>query len=160
MRISDWSSDVCSSDLQAIMRGGALSIFGDFLFSDTTQYGNSLLGTVAGPVAGLAEDVAALTLGNIHQAARGEDTHVGAELVRFTRSNMPLANLWYTMAATDHLVFHQFQAFFSPGYLQRMRTRARNEFDQEFWWEPGERLPRSEERRVGNKCGRQVRARW
>src|SRR3546814_7154331 len=102
VRISDWSSDVCSSDLlsaptlqgraaylsalmasttvlgmaalqtqqvvsgkdprdmtdsrtwiQAIMRGGALSIFGDFLFSDTTQYGNSLLGTVAGPVAGL-----------------------------------------------------------------------------------------------------------
>src|SRR3546814_4572391 len=46
--------------IQAIMRGGALSIFGDFLFSDTTQYGNSLLGTVAGPVAGLAEDVAAL----------------------------------------------------------------------------------------------------
>src|SRR3546814_7879134 len=118
MRISDWSSDVCSSDLQAIMRGGALSIFGDFLFSDTTQYGNSLLGTVAGPVAGLAEDVAALTLGNIHQAARGEDTHVGAELVRFTRSNMPLANLWYTKAATDHLVFHQFQEFFSPGYLR------------------------------------------
>src|SRR3546814_450424 len=127
--------------IQAILRGGALSIFGDFLFSDTTQYGNSLLGTVAGPVAGLAEDVAALTLGNIHQAARGEDTHVGAELVRFTRSNMPLANLWYTKAATDHLVFHQFQEFFSPGYLKRMRTRARNEFDQEFWWEPGERVP-------------------
>src|SRR3546814_4007105 len=141
MRISDWSSDVCSSDLQAIMRGGALSIFGDFLFSDTTQYGNSLLGTVAGPVAGLAEDVAALTLGNIHQAARGEDTHVGAELVRFTRSNMPLANLWYTKAATDHLVFHQLQEYFSPGYLKPMRTRARNEFDQEFWWEPGERVP-------------------
>src|SRR3546814_18641491 len=48
--------------------------------------------------------ISALTLGNIHQAARGEDTHVGAELVRFTRSNMPLANLWYTKAATDHLV--------------------------------------------------------
>src|SRR3546814_5516171 len=54
---------------------------------------------------------------------------------------MPLANLWYTKAATDHLVFHQFQEFFSPGYLKRMRTRARNEFDQEFWWEPGERVP-------------------
>src|SRR3546814_12786752 len=78
---------------------------------------------------------------NIHQAARGEDTHVGAELVRFTRSNMPLANLWYTKAATDHLVFHQFQEFFSPGYLKRMRTRARNEFDQAVWWDPGERVP-------------------
>src|SRR3546814_18094763 len=103
------------------MRGGALSIFGDFLFSDTTQYGNSLLGTVAGPVAGLAEDVAALTLGNIHQAARGAATHERAELVRFTRSNMPLANPWYTKATTDHLVFHQFQAFVPHGTPNRQR---------------------------------------
>src|SRR3546814_19846575 len=78
--------------IQAIMRGGALSIFGDFLFEDTTQYGNSLLGTVAGPVAGLAEDVDALTLANINTAARGEATPGGAETVWFTRAQMPPPN--------------------------------------------------------------------
>lgn len=127
--------------IQAIMRGGALSIFGDFLFADTTQYGQSLLATTAGPVAGLAEDVFRLTQGTAVKAAKGEDTDVGAELVRFARSNIPGANLWYTKAAIDHLVFHQLQEYFSPGYLRRMQQRARRDYDQEFWWEPGDRTP-------------------
>src|SRR3546814_4755467 len=75
-------------------------------------------------------------------------------ILRFTRSNAPAANLWYTKAATDHLVFHQFQEFFSPGYLRRMKRRARNEFDQEFWWEPGDKVPERApdlERALGDK---------
>src|SRR3546814_12600784 len=43
--------------LPALMRGGALSLFGDFLFSDTTQHGHSLLRLLAGPLAGLAQHV-------------------------------------------------------------------------------------------------------
>jgi hypothetical protein len=127
--------------IQATLRGGALSIFGDFLFADTTQYGQSLLATTAGPVAGLAEDVFKLTQGTAVKAAKGKETDVGAELVRFARSNIPGANLWYTKAAIDHLVFHQLQEYFSPGYLKRMRDRARRDYDQEFWWEPGDRAP-------------------
>src|SRR3546814_5987861 len=108
------------------MRGGALSIFGDFLFEDTTQFGQSLLATVAGPVAGLAEDVFRLTQGTAVKAAKGEETDFGAKAIRFARSNIPGANLWYTKAALDHLVFHQLQEYFSPGYLRRMKRRARN----------------------------------
>jgi hypothetical protein len=127
--------------IQATLRGGALSIFGDFLFADTTQYGQSLLATVAGPVAGLAEDVFRLTQGTAVKAAKGEEADIGANLVRFGRSNIPAANLWYTKAAVDHLIFHQLQEYFSPGYIRRMSDRARKEYDQEWWWTPGEAAP-------------------
>lgn len=127
--------------VQAILKGGALSLFGDFLLNDSTEYGGSFLATAAGPVASTAEQAIELTLGNIHQAARGEDTHFGAEALKFAQSNVPGANLWYARAAIDHLVLHQLQEYLSPGYLRKMKRRAEKEYDQEFWWEPGEPLP-------------------
>lgn len=126
---------------RALTQGGGLGIYGDFLLSDKSRFGNSLTATVAGPVAGSIEDVFNLTVGNIHQAARGEDTHAGAEAIRFVKGNTPLVNLWYTRAALDHAVFHKMQELVNPGYLARMERRAKREFDQEYWWTPGETAP-------------------
>lgn len=127
--------------IQALLKGGALSLFGDFLFGDQTEQGQSVIATVAGPVAGLAEDAIKLTIGNAHQAAAGKDTHIGAEAVRFAKSNTPGANLWYTRAAVDHMIFHELQEYLSPGYLRKMKRRAERDYKQRFWWEPGEMLP-------------------
>lgn len=127
--------------MAAMLKGGSLGLYGDFLFSESSQYGQSALAASLGPVAGLAEDVLKLTQGNVMEAARAEETNAGAELVRFTRSNLPGANLWYAKAALDHLVFHQLQEYFSPGYLRKMKRRAEREFGQSYWWEPGEVAP-------------------
>ncbi|MFT3805426.1 hypothetical protein [Arenimonas sp.] len=127
--------------IQAVMKGGALSLFGDFVFSDQTQHGQSVIATTLGPVAGLAEDAIKLTQGNAIEAAQGKDTNIGAESVKFARSNIPGANLWYTKAALDHLFFHQLQEYLSPGYLRRMRRRSEKEFGQAWWWEPGDTTP-------------------
>lgn len=127
--------------IKAMLKGGSLGLYGDFLFSDSTQYGNSVLASAAGPVAGLVEDTVRLTHGNLIEAATGEDTKFGAELVRYARSNIPGANLWYTKAALDHLIFHQIQEMLAPGYLSQMRRRAQREFGQQYWWEPGELTP-------------------
>jgi hypothetical protein len=127
--------------VQAILKGGALSLYGDFLFNDATEHGGSVLATTAGPVAGLAEDAIALTIGNAHELADGKTTHAGAEAVKFARSNLPGANLWYARAAFDHLLFHQLQEYLSPGYLRKMRRRAERDYGQRFWWEPGAELP-------------------
>ena len=127
--------------ISAMLKGGSLGIYGDFLFSDSTQYGNSPLATLTGPVLGMAEDAFNLTQGNIVQAAQGKKTNAGAELVRFVKSNTPGASLWYAKAAFDHLIFHQLQEYFSPGYLAKMRNRARQQFGQSYWWEPGQVAP-------------------
>lgn len=127
--------------LASLLKGGALSIFGDFLFSDETQSGRGLVATMMGPVVSLGEEALALTWGNALQVANGEETDFGAEAVKFAKSNTPGAsavmNLWYTRAAFDHLVMHDLQELLSPGYLQRMRNRAYREYGTTYFWEPG-----------------------
>jgi hypothetical protein len=127
--------------IAAMLKGGSLGIYGDFLFSESSQYGGSPVASMLGPVIGAGEDLMNLTQGNLMQAARGDDAHFGAELVKFAKGNTPGANLWYAKAALDHMVFHQLQEYFSPGYLARMRSRAQRDFGQSFWWEPGETSP-------------------
>lgn len=126
---------------QAMLKGGSLGIYGDFLFSENTQYGGGPIATLAGPVAGLAEDLIGLTQGNLIQAAQGKETHAGAELVKFVKANTPGASLWYTKAALDHLIFQQLQEYASPGYLASVRRRAQREFGQAYWWTPGDIAP-------------------
>lgn len=128
--------------LAAMAQGGGLGIYGDFVLSDQSRFGNSLTETLAGPVvSSFIADPYNLTFGNIHQAVRGEDTHAAAELLRYVQGNTPLINLWYTRAAMDHMIFHQVQEHLSPGYLSRMKRRTQRETGQSFWWEPGEPLP-------------------
>lgn len=125
----------------ALLKGGSLGVYGDFLFDTNTQYGNTPLGTISGPVAGYVEDMIGLTHGNIMKAAKGENTHAGAEAVRFLKGNIPLNNLWYTKAATDRLIFNQLQEMVSPGYMRRVETRAKKEFGQSYYWKPGSVTP-------------------
>lgn len=127
--------------MAALLKGGSLGIYGDFLFSDQTRYGSGPVATALGPVVGLGEDVFNLTQGNLVQWLHGQPTDIGAESVKFARSNLPAASLWYTKAATDHLIFHQLQEYFSPGYLANMRSRAERDYGQKYWWEPGEAVP-------------------
>lgn len=123
--------------LAALLKGGGMGLYGDFLFAEATDYGRSFAGAVGGPGLGLIEDTYKLTIGNIRQGIKGEETNFGAEAVRFTRGNLPGASLWYTKAATDRLVFHQLQEYFNPGYLRRAERKARQDFGTKYWWSPG-----------------------
>ncbi|UWX04611.1 hypothetical protein H1235_07970 [Pseudoxanthomonas sp. NC8] len=121
--------------MAALLKGGALSIFGDFLFAKETEHGRGALATLLGPVAGLTEEALALTWGNLIEASKGEETNFGAEAIRFAKGNTPgvsaLLNLWYTRAIADHLIVHDMQEAASPGYyLNRMENRAYDEFGQ------------------------------
>lgn len=128
--------------LASMLKGGALSLYGDFLFSNTTQGGTSALATIGGPMAGDLETLLNLR-GLTADVALGEKEPemIGARLIQLGKGHIPGANLWYTKAATDHMIFHQLQEYFSPGYLNRMQRRAQREFGQSYWWEPGEMAP-------------------
>jgi hypothetical protein len=124
--------------MAAFLKGGSLGLYGDFLFSGATQHNQSgPIAAALGPTAGLVEEAFKLTQGNILEAVQGKDTNFGAEAVRFVKGNTPGANLWYTKAALDHIVFHQLQEYFSPGYLSQMQRRVQKDFGQQYWWHPG-----------------------
>lgn len=125
----------------AALQSGGMGIFGDFVFNDVNRFGGSLAGSIGGPVVGFAEDLRKLTVGNMAQAAEGEDTHFTAESIQFAKNYAPLMNLWYTRLALDHLLFYHVQEAANPGYLRRMKGRVERENGQTFWWSPDENTP-------------------
>jgi len=60
----------------------------------------------------------------------------GAAAVQLLKGKTPFANLWYTKAATDRLIFNQLQELASPGHTRRMEQRARREFNQRYFASP------------------------
>lgn len=93
--------------LAVFLQGGGLGIFGDYSLSDQSRYGRRIGETVLGPVVSTGRDLYDLTIGNLHQSARGEPAETGAELVRFVQVNTPGASLWHTRAALEHLLLHE-----------------------------------------------------
>lgn len=127
--------------MRALLKGGSLGIYGDFLLSEQTQHGQSPTAAFLGPVVGLGEETLGLTQGNMIQLLQGKDTHAGAELLKFARGMTPLANNWYTKAITDRLIFNQLQEMASPGYLAKVRSRAQREFGQSYYWDMSDTSP-------------------
>lgn len=128
---------------RAAAQGGAFGFYGDLMLGDTTDSltpGDTMF-RLLGPTAGSVADAFELTKGNIDEALAGKDTKAGAEAVRFARSHLPYINLWYLRAALDRAALHGIQENLSPGYLERLKKRARKDWNQEFWWEPGEIEP-------------------
>lgn len=129
--------------LAAFIKGGSLGIYGDFLYSQsaTTRYGSGPLEALAGPTIGSAATgvTALVQAGNAMK--EGRDTHLGAQLLNLSKGFIPAQNLWYTRAATDHIIFQNAQEVLSPGYLANMRARSVRDFGQDWWWAPGEFLP-------------------
>lgn len=125
----------------AFVQGGGAGIYGDLLYTGMGGQNRggvpNWAGTLGGPIFGTGFDLANLTAGNLGQALSGKKTNAGAELLRFSRQNMPLVNLWYGKAALDHMFFHELQEQLSPGYLSTIRDMARRDWKQSFWWEPG-----------------------
>lgn len=139
--------------VQSLLKGGSLGIYGDFLSSQQTQHGNGQIASLMGPVAGLAEEGINLTQGNLVQLAMGQDTRAGAEFVRMLKGMTPGSTMWYAKAAFDHMIFQQMQEYFSPGYLGTMEARARREYGQTYWWQPGGNLSDAREPDLGKAVG-------
>ena len=129
--------------LASFMKGGTLGIYGDFLFSQsgTTRYGAGPLEALAGPTIGSFADLAALLAQAPGKIKDGKDPQVAAKALNIAKGYIPGQNLWYTKAATDHLIFQAAQEALNPGYLQSMRSRHTSEFGNDWWWGPGEALP-------------------
>lgn len=129
---------------RAFAQGGGLGFMGDIILGDTTQDRSPLdsLGRLLlGPTFGSAADAWELTKGNVDEAMAGKATHAGAEGLRFGQSHLPYINLWYAKAALNHALLHAVQENLSPGYLARQRKRAAKDWEQDYWWEPGEAVP-------------------
>jgi hypothetical protein len=127
----------------AFFKGGGAGFVGDLLLNNESRGGQSpstiAVGGLAGPVIGSGlELVKDIGLDNLMEAARGEDTNIGAESFRWARSHAPLINTWYASLALDQAVLNQAQEFLSPGFLAKARSRMEKQWHSQFWWGPSD----------------------
>lgn len=127
--------------VEAMLKGGALGVYGDFMFSDTNNFGQELGNVAIGPLGGSLGQMANLILGNTHSLLAGEETNFGEDAIKFIKGLTPGANLWYTKAVTDHLLFNQAQELVSPGYLRKVMKRQKTSRGTEYYWPMDKVLP-------------------
>jgi len=118
----------------AAMQGGAMGIYGDFLFSESDRFGRSPSEMVIGPLFGELSDVFSLAQsarsGNFNEgmASRGLNLVVG---------NVPFINWWYTRAAVNYLFINALREYIKPGYLAKRDRRREKEYGQRNILPPG-----------------------
>lgn len=122
----------------AMMQGGGLGIYSDFLFAKVNRFGGGPLETAAGPTAGDLFDLV-----DLYQKSRDYATGVSedapdVEAWNFAKGNTPFLNLFYTRAALDYLILYNIQESLNPGSLRRMEQRLKREQGQEFILPPSE----------------------
>lgn len=128
----------------ALMQGGGAGIFGDFFAAGLDRSQQGLPMTLAGPVAGLADQAARLAIPDYRHVLDGKPSKFGAEVARFVRYNTPGSNLWYSRLVTDRAIMDTIQQLADPQYREsfsRMEEKARKEYGQRFWWRPGHSTP-------------------
>lgn len=126
--------------MSAFFRGGSLGLYGDLILKPVVGEGSNMTtiaDALAGPVLGQANLLTRLG----QHAMQGDGSKTGAELVKTFKGVTPFANLWYTKAITDHLLFNQLQEYFSQGYSRKIEGLAQKQYGQSFYWRPNETVP-------------------
>lgn len=130
---SQWKNQPVQAMISGFMRGGAASIYGDFMLGEWSRFGLSAVETLAGPTVGQLNQVAELWSDLTH-LKKGAAT--GALATRMVRSNTPGLNMIYFRAAFDYLVTYRLQEWLNPGYLERMERTMKDKQGIEFLLRP------------------------
>lgn len=132
-----WDSDDPQKTMNFLTRsaiqGGGLSILGDILVAGTDTSGRSATDFMVGPFGSDVKSVLGLTVGNFTQYYEGKDTNAANEAFRLVKNKIPAQNLWYTKAATNRMIFDNFQDMIAPGYREKLLRKAEREHDRTRW---------------------------
>ena len=134
----------------AMMQGGGLGIFGDFISTSgigNNRYGNSVIATAAGPAGSLVEDTFRLA-GSLYDLSSdpftGDDTNFGREATRLLKRYTPANNLWYARLLLERGIFDNLEEMADPKAKQNRKKyerKMKTERGQDYWWKKGESAP-------------------
>ena len=117
---------------KAMLQGGGMGIYGDFLFGEYNKYGQTLSQSLLGPTFGSIDDIARI----YNNVLSGDVDAITKNATRFAISNTPGYNLFYTKTALDYLFIYGLMEHSNPGYLRRMEKRMQRDMEQDFYFPP------------------------
>ena len=122
---------------KAMARGGGLSLFADFIVSDSTRYGQGFFSNLLGPSAALGDAAAKASHGQVLKAMRGDDTDAVSHIARLLRQYSPGSHTWYLdrviTALTNEFIFEEID----PRFHQKARRKSnklRVDEGRGSWW--------------------------
>ena len=135
----------------AMMQGGGLGIFGDFIdasgVGNKSRFGNSVMATAMGPGASLVEDVVGLGVSGFDFATdpfTGDETNIGREAARLMQRYTPGNNLWYGRLLFERYLFDNLQEMTDPKAeknRKKYERKLKTERGQDYWWKKGDTAP-------------------
>ena len=136
---ADGFSDYAKLVSQAIVQGGGLGFYGDFLFGEAHRGSGGPVSNMFGPTIGTLDGFFGL-LQTATGAGLRQDEKNQRELlpdaIRFAQANTPFVNLLYARWGLDQLIWYRLQEAANPGYLARYEDRMRREHDTTFMLSP------------------------
>lgn len=137
---------------KAFLSGGALSIWGDFLFTGVNEYGRGPEQLIAGPLGGFLADTTQLAFGDVFQFAdavgglgdKDFNSTTAAKAVEWAKRYTPGSTVWWARLALERQVFDRLQELADPrAYKSRAQRerKQRRDFGNESWWSAGDRTP-------------------
>jgi hypothetical protein len=114
----------------AFVQGGAMGIYGDYLFSQVNRFGSGPLETAVGPAAGTASDFVKLVLKARDAGLSADEKVKAADWLNFATQNTPLVNLFYVKPTLDYLFLNSMREAATPGYSKRIEGRRLKDYGQ------------------------------
>lgn len=126
----------------AAAQGGGAGIYGDFLKSTTSRFGDPFLDTLAGPAFQTADQFIAQPLGMAAAAINGDKVNPGKWLVKSIKSETPGASLWFARLGFERLILDEMAEQIDPSYRRSRRSLEKyaREQGQDYYWAPGDGL--------------------
>lgn len=115
----------------ALQQGGAMGIYGDFLFGEVNRFGGGFLETIAGPAPGAAAGFVDMLLKTREGIIDPEKDLKARDYLGFALQNTPFLNLFYTRPALDYLIINAAREWASPGYLKRQAKARIKDYGQQ-----------------------------
>lgn len=127
----------------SMAQGGALGIYGDFLFSDNDRFGGGFLQTLSGPSIGKLEDIYKIwrawkTAGDDTDPEKAERERgaLANQMARMLKGSIPGSNLWYSRQILDRYIWWNVQEAINPAALDRLEKSAAKRGDDYVFTRP------------------------
>lgn len=114
----------------ALTQGGALGIYGDFLFGQQNRFGSGALETFSGPFIGTMSDIINIPLKARSALEEGKTPQMAGDILNLALNNTPFINLAYVRPALDVLFINSLRNWASPGYVNRQQRNRAKDYGQ------------------------------
>ncbi|NLS19909.1 hypothetical protein HGP16_25555 [Rhizobium sp. P40RR-XXII] len=114
----------------ALTQGGALGIYGDFLFGQNNRFGSGAFETFSGPFIGTLSDMLKIPMKARDAAIEGKTPQLAGDVLNLALQNTPYINLSYVRPALDVLFLNALRNWASPGYTNRMQRQRLKDYGQ------------------------------